>query len=1162
MATVSYSVINQGAEFIVAYEGGFPKPTDETNPAVLALADGGFAVAYAWHDLQFPNNYTVLMELYNSDGTLRVSTFVPDTYFDNTLVKDPALTQLTNGNILVTFTDAANPGIHFAIVDPTDGDILTADTRLPNTNGDDVASRVVALAGGAWAIVKQDNTSIGTDLDADIIFYTNTGAVVTSVALGDNSLSDEGQPDLAVLRNGNLAVAYVKEITDGSGTYGLSVEIFSPTGADVLTPFAFDVTGTYNFNPAILALNDGGFAVAYEDNEYGQAGLTIAFFTQAGGLRGKARVDTDARVDGAPALSLLPNGFVTVTYTEEFNSIDHDIMLAVFNPGNMTRVLDPFRIEGQSGIQRDSSVATLIDGALVTAWTDFNSAIEDGNTDSDDAHVSLQLDRIVRTWVLNNAGETVVGDALDDYMVGGNGVDRFTPGGGRDSVYGGAGNDLVLLGGGGVQAGEIFDGGGDFDIFAIFGTGFTDLDFRGATIAAIEQVAFASANGGGATLRFTAAQFAFQSVYYEPQITGARIVAIDMGTEAALDLSGFSLLGSHAAGDHFQILGDDDAESITGTSIADRIEGNLGNDTLNGGVGNDTLDGGTGVDTLDGGDDDDLFRVSVANDAAGETYDGGAGIDTMEFYGPGGAIDLRNDTYDEIDYLKFTQGAGETITVYMNAAQFYGPDWYISVITFGAGADILSIDMADYPDNAFDGGLLVLSGFGPGDSIEIEGDGDAEYIVGSSVGDHITGNGGNDTLLGGPGEDTLEGGLGDDTYYDLVADDPGFSDDFLEYAGGGRDLLITDFGVGNLSSLTEFEDLTGIAATNALTGNAKRNVITGAAGADTLDGAGNADTLAGGAGSDLYYIDNRRDVVVENAASGTDTVRSTVTFTLASHIENLELMAAAKNGNGNNRPNIITGNDANNRLRGHENNDTLNGGGGGDELDGGIGNDSMTGGDGSDKYYVDSLGDIVVETNANQATGGSDTVFSQVNYTLGANVEVLRLQSGTGLAGTGNGLNNRIFGSNGADLLQGLGGGDRLEGSNGNDTLAGGTGNDTLTGGANADVFRFAASNAGADRIEDFVRNGDRFQLSGGSFTALQIAGLDTILTHNGGTIRIVGINNLNLNQWNALVIPGGESLSGPPPNAISTTAPWHDGLAALARFDTIHQLNGDWVHA
>src|SRR6185503_1337604 len=97
-------------------------------------------------------------------------------------------------------------------------------------------------------------------------------------------------------------------------------------------------------------------------------------------------------------------------------------------------------------------------------------------------------------------------------------------------------------------------------------------------------------------------------------------------------------------------------------------------------------------------------------------------------------------------------------------------------------------------------------------------------------------------------------------------------------------------------------------------------------------------------------------------------------------------------------------------------------------LDGGAGSDTMDGGDGNDIYIVDRAADHV-----NESVGGVDTVRSSVSYTLGANLENLIL-TGTALSGTGNGLDNTIFGSDGNNTLNGAGGADNMRGGLGNDT--------------------------------------------------------------------------------------------------------------------------------
>ena len=174
-----------------------------------------------------------------------------------------------------------------------------------------------------------------------------------------------------------------------------------------------------------------------------------------------------------------------------------------------------------------------------------------------------------------------------------------------------------------------------------------------------------------------------------------------------------------------------------------------------------------------------------------------------------------------------------------------------------------------------------------------------------------------------------------------------------------------------------------------------------------------ADLMIGDGGNDTYRVDNAGDVVIENAAEGTDTVLSATHFALPANVENLTLQSlTGLQGYGNTLANTMIGSFAS------------------DLLDGGAGADLMLGGVGNDTYFVDTAGDAVIEN----AAQGNDAVFASVNYGLTANVETLVLQGSADLQGYGNSQPNSIFGNSGNNLLDGGGDPDIMSGGIGSDT--------------------------------------------------------------------------------------------------------------------------------
>jgi len=179
-----------------------------------------------------------------------------------------------------------------------------------------------------------------------------------------------------------------------------------------------------------------------------------------------------------------------------------------------------------------------------------------------------------------------------------------------------------------------------------------------------------------------------------------------------------------------------------------------------------------------------------------------------------------------------------------------------------------------------------------------------------------------------------------------------------------------------------------------------------------------------------------------------------------------------------------------------------------------------------DSYTVTMLGDVVVEA----ANGGTDSVYTAMNYTLPTNVEKLYL-TGTGdLDGTGNAGANYISGTSGNNLLSGLDGADTLVAGAGADTLDGGIGADSMDGGDDSDTY--LVDNAGDKVVElhgdsaggyDIVNSSVSYALAA-NVEQLNLTGI-TAINGTGNDAANLIIGNAGINQLNGL--GGDDTLNG-----------------------------------
>jgi Ca2+-binding RTX toxin-like protein len=453
---------------------------------------------------------------------------------------------------------------------------------------------------------------------------------------------------------------------------------------------------------------------------------------------------------------------------------------------------------------------------------------------------------------------------------------------------------------------------------------------------------------------------------------------------------------------------------LSGNDAANTLDGKAGNDYLLGGKGGDTYLFGRGYGqeiVYDYGLVGEIDSVQMQADVLAEDVtvraDTSGGL-IVSINGTGDQITVKNWNSEAcaVEQIKFGDGTvwDKATLLVKSQTGTAGADYLrgtagADTLTGLAGNDTyLANDSGDVVvENANEGNDTVNSSVSYALSANVENltlTGNAAIDgTGNALDNIVIGNGAANILDGGAGSDCLVGGTGSDTYvfgrgygqdslceYSTVAGEVDTVKMLANVLPG--DVVVRSDSYGNLSLsisgtydrlsiLSWFDDGYAVEQVEFADGTvwdkatllAKSQVATAAG--DYQVGSQGADTMAGLGGSDTYVVNNVGDEVVENPNEGAnDTIKSSVSYTLAANVEMLFLTGDASiDGSGNAQNNQIYGNCADNVL------------------DGGAGNDTLYGFGGNDTYIFGT-------------SGGHDTVFDS-DGTAG-NTD--RLQFGSGIA--------------------------------------------------------------------------------------------------------------------------------------------------------------------
>ena len=642
---MSVAAIPTGPEFqISSYTYDRYPYNHQLDPDIATLADGGFVVT--WHSAgQDGSEWGVYGQRYDASGVAAGPEFQVNTYTSNNQY-NPVVAALADGGFVVIWQsdhqDGSYTGVYGQRYDAA-GIVVGPEFRVDGSAYDYHRSpAITALADGGFVVTWTSNSLGASDYGIFGQRYDAAGvAVGPEFQVNTYASSYQQNPSVTALADGGFVVTWQSRGQDGNFN-GIFGQRYDAAGSAV--GLEFQVNTYWNLDqrePAVTALADGGFVVTWESTQDGSnTGIYGQRYDAAGVAVGpEFQINTytnDFQED--PAVAALADGGFVVTWRSFGQDGSGGGIYGQRYDAAGVAVGTEFQVNTYTdGGQRRSAITVLADGGFIVTW------------DSDPEN------RNFRGIYGQHYAPQLFGTAGDDAMTDTIGANRMNGRDGNDTLMGEEGDDTIL---GGSQEDSLVGGAGN------------DL-LRG-------EAGFDTLDGGD----------------------GDDVLDGGLQADRLYGRTGDDTLSGGAGQDRlFGGAGDDNLDGGDGD---DRLFGHTGDDTLQGGAGNDRLFGLGGNDLLEGGDGDDTLE-------GGNLYDtliGGAGDDLMT----GGM---------HADRFVFADGHGDDTITDFNAANVLEK---IDLSAVAAITSVADLDLADpNAGAAVQVGADVVIDTGGGNSITLVG---------------------------------------------------------------------------------------------------------------------------------------------------------------------------------------------------------------------------------------------------------------------------------------------------------------------------------------------------------------------------------------------------------------------------------------------------------
>jgi Ca2+-binding RTX toxin-like protein len=742
----------------------------QSRPAIATLDTGGFVITWMHDFVGGGVNQDIFARVYDANGQPIAAEDRGVDISTGVIERAPVVTGLPGGKFVIAWQDPGSAtqtdgsGSHIRAIIYTgnfnvfNGPTFTVNSTTANNQSDPA---ITTLSNGNF-IVTWTHQFSGTDDDVRGRVFNGNGVAQSNDFGIDTSGGSikETQSSIVAMPNGQYFVAWRdSSAADGSGSH-IRGAIMSGNGTPVSGQFIINTTSNGSQGePAVTRLADGRLVVVWTDfglNAGDTSGAAVrsqildprtgpvALGDSGGNDEWVGTAFADAMKGGAGADSL--DGAEGDDFL--MGGADGDILIG----GEGTD--ESGYADAAAGVTADLQDASANTG---DAFGDSFDSIENlsGSSFDDilggDGGANVLSGDGGQDVLRGRGGDDVLnGDAGNDELLGGTGVDSLKGGGGHDILNGGEGADSMRgdLGNDRYHVDDVADivtefaaGDGVDTVYSTITytlsqfvdklvlTGSADLDGTGTGDAntltgnsgandlsglagndVLDGAAGADHMSGGSgddTYHVGSAGDVVDETGGDGVDTVMSSIGFKLGSDTVGDVENLTLTGNasvNGTGNALNnvIIGNDAINTLSGNDGVDTLAGGIGDDELVGGDGDDALNGGKGNDKLNGGLGADGISGSLGADtffyaAVNQSTVAATGRDTL--------MDFSSAQGDKVDLSTIdanTGVAGNQAFVFIGAAAFsntagelraevMGSDTLVSADTNGNGVADFSL---------------------------------------------------------------------------------------------------------------------------------------------------------------------------------------------------------------------------------------------------------------------------------------------------------------------------------------------------------------------------------------------------------------------------------------------------------------------------------------